>query len=58
MTHLYYEMEIISKHILYLLGILDIRKALLYLNCTQCFSIPWLFTYMVCKSPNVPGFES
>lgn len=39
-------------------GILDIRKVLLYLNCTLRFSVPWLFIYMVCKSPNVPGFES
>lgn len=41
-----------------LLGILDIRKILLYLNCTQCFSIPWLFIYVVCKFLNVPAFES
>lgn len=59
MTHLYYEMEIISKHILSFQARCGFWTPELFsLNCTQCFSVPCLFMSVMCKSPNVPAFES
>lgn len=59
MTHLYYEMEIISKHILSFQACCGFWTPELFSqNCTQCFSVPCLFMSVMCKSPNVPAFES